>query len=70
MTVAISSRFTGPREIRENGRYEAVLPAAATQVELALQAGAMASKLGAAYERVQTRRPTWVERLMATVRRE
>ena len=65
MTVVISSRFAGPREVREpDGRFEAVLPDA-TPFESLLQESAMEAKLTAAESRALPARPSWIARRRA-----
>lgn len=60
--VVISSRFKGPREVREpDGTFEAVLPAAATQFEVELQREVFASKLDNAHQRNSTHK-AWFAR--------
>jgi hypothetical protein len=63
MSIAISSKFNGPRELREDGRYEATLPVA-TEFEQMLRDNAMEAKAKQAFDRVaQRRHVSWLTRM-------
>ena len=63
--VVISSRFAGPREVREpDGRFEAILPSP-TPFETLLQEAAMEAKLSDAEARAMPARNGWIARWRA-----